>query len=121
MSALDSGMDGVSVPPAASPEGSEEQSCGRNALASETISDSEYLRSVSSESSSFIMAQPRIPVHAPSKLWISAVFAVMVVLQVASTTGLFFYLNMSMAQVNHTLLNKTTDLGALRHDNKTHS
>ncbi|KAB5548841.1 hypothetical protein PHYPO_G00060280 [Pangasianodon hypophthalmus] len=91
-------MDGVSVPPAGSSEGSEEQSSERNALASEANSDSDYVRSVCSESSSFIMARPKIPMEAPSKLWITTVFVVMVVLQVASTTGLFVYLNMSVAQ-----------------------
>lgn len=94
-------MDGVSVPPAASSAGSEEQSSERNALASEANSDSEYLRSVFSESSSFIMAQPKIAMDAPSKIWITTVFIVMVVLQIASTTGLLVYLNMSMTQVNN--------------------
>ncbi|KAF5890192.1 tumor necrosis factor ligand superfamily member 10-like, partial [Clarias magur] len=90
-------MDGVSVPTTASCEGIKEQSSERNALASETNSDSSYLRSVCSESS-FIMAEPKISVEAPSKLWITTVFVVLVVLQVASTTGLFVYLNMSVAQ-----------------------
>ncbi|KAI5622371.1 tumor necrosis factor (ligand) superfamily, member 10 like 3 [Silurus asotus] len=88
-------MDGVSVPPADPSEASEDQSSERNALASN--SELDFLRSVCSESS-FIMAQPKISVDAPSKLWIPTVFVVMVVLQVASTTGLFVYLNMSMAQ-----------------------
>ncbi|KAG7321427.1 hypothetical protein KOW79_015842 [Hemibagrus wyckioides] len=92
-------MDVVSVTPAVSSEGTEqEQSSERNALASEASSDSDYLRSACSESSSFIMAQPKIAVDAPSKLWITTVFVVIVVLQVASTTGLFVYLNMSVAQ-----------------------
>ncbi|KAK3524396.1 hypothetical protein QTP70_027995, partial [Hemibagrus guttatus] len=76
-----------------SSEGTEEQSSERNALASEASSDSDYLRS-----SSFIMAQPKIPVEPPSRLWITTVFVIMAVLQVASTTGLFVYLNMSVAQ-----------------------
>lgn len=97
-------MDGASVSPAASSESREEQSCKRNALASESNSDSEYLRSVCSESSSFIMAQPKISIERPSKLWITTVIGVMVVLQVASTTGLLFYLNMSVAQVHYTSL-----------------
>lgn len=101
-------MDGLPVSPAASSEGGE-----RKALASE----SDYLRSVCSESSSFIMAQPKISVDAPSKLWITTVFVVMVVLQVASTTGLFVYLNMSMAQVNLIPLILTVALRTLLHDN----
>lgn len=102
-SPLTSGMDGVSVSPGASSDSSEEQqSYHRNA--SEANSDSEYVRSVRSESSSLIMAQPKIVPAAPSRIWVSAVFVVMVALQVASTTGLFFYLNMSMAQVNNFLL-----------------
>lgn len=107
--------------PAASSEGSEEQSSERNALASEANSDSDYLRSVCSESSSFIMAQPKIAVEAPSKLWITTVFVVMVVLQVASTTGLFVYLNMSVAQVKCLHLLLTEALRTSRHDNKTNS
>lgn len=85
-------MDGVSVSPAASCEGSEGQS-------PEASSDSEFVRCVCSESSSFIMAQPTLRGEAPSRLWITTVFIIMAVLQVASTTGLFLYLNMSMAQV----------------------
>ncbi|XP_060747297.1 tumor necrosis factor (ligand) superfamily, member 10 like 3 [Tachysurus vachellii] len=94
-------MDGVSVSPAASCECSEEQSSERNALASEDNSESDYPRSARSESSAIIMAQPKIPMEAPSKLWISTVFIVMVAIQVASTTGLFVYLNMSVAQARN--------------------
>ncbi len=36
----------------------------------------------------------------PSKLWIAMVVIVVVVLQIASTTGLFVYLNMSLSQVS---------------------
>lgn len=104
-------MDVVSVSPAVSSESTQqEQSSERNALASEASSDSDYLRCACSESSSFIMAQPKIAVDAPSKLWITTVFVVIVVLQVASTTGLFVYLNMSVAQVNDLIL-------FLMHDN----
>ncbi|XP_072517388.1 tumor necrosis factor (ligand) superfamily, member 10 like 3 isoform X2 [Salminus brasiliensis] len=85
----------VAIPPPPSTE-REEQSFERNALASEE--SSHYLRSVSSESSSFIMVQPKNRLEAPSKLWITIVITVMIVLQVASTTGLLIYLNMSMAQ-----------------------
>lgn len=73
------------------------ESLDRNAAASE--GNSEYLQSVSSESSSFIMVQPKNRLEVPSKLWVTAVVVIVIVLQVASTTGLFIYLNMSMAQV----------------------
>ncbi|KAL7853805.1 hypothetical protein AOLI_G00206490 [Acnodon oligacanthus] len=85
----------VAAPPPPSAE-REEQSFERNALASEE--NSHYLRSVSSESSSFIMVQPKSRLEAPSKLWMTMIITVMIILQVASTTGLFIYLNMSMAQ-----------------------
>ncbi|KAL6470092.1 hypothetical protein MHYP_G00212110 [Metynnis hypsauchen] len=85
----------VAAPPPPSAE-REEQSFERNALASEE--NSNYLRSVSSESSSFIMVQPKSRLEAPSKLWMTMIITVMIILQVASTTGLFIYLNMSMAQ-----------------------
>lgn len=73
------------------------ESFDRNAAASE--GNSEYLQSVSSESSSFIMVQPKNRLEVPSRLWVTAVVVIVVVLQVASTTGLFIYLNMSVAQV----------------------
>ncbi|TSL04363.1 Tumor necrosis factor ligand superfamily member 10 [Bagarius yarrelli] len=84
--------------PGVSAKRTEEQSSEKNALASDTNSASYYLRSERSASASFIMSQPQIPVQTSSKLWITTVFAVMVVLQVVSTTGLFVYLNMSVAQ-----------------------
>uniref|UniRef100_A0A3B3XY21 Tumor necrosis factor ligand superfamily member 10 n=1 Tax=Poecilia mexicana TaxID=48701 RepID=A0A3B3XY21_9TELE len=37
--------------------------------------------------------------EAPSKMWLAMVVIVVVVLQIASTTGLFVYLNMSISQV----------------------
>jgi len=73
------------------------ESFDRNAAASE--GNSEYLQSVSSESSSFIMVQPKNRLEVPSRLWVTTVVVIVIVLQVASTTGLFIYLNMSMAQV----------------------
>ncbi len=73
------------------------ESFDRNAASSEANCD--YLQSVSSESSSFIMVQPKNRLEVPSRLWVSAVVVIVIVLQVASTTGLFIYLNMSMAQV----------------------
>lgn len=73
------------------------ESFDRNAAASE--GNSEYLQSVSSESSSFIMVQPKNRLEVPSRLWVTTVVVIVIVLQVASTTGLFIFLNMSMAQV----------------------
>ncbi|XP_061664205.1 TNF superfamily member 10, like [Syngnathoides biaculeatus] len=61
----------------------------------------DYFRSVSNESATYMM----VPAAAggrretPSKMWVALVVAVVVVLQVASTTGLFVYLNMSISQV----------------------
>uniref|UniRef100_A0A8C2H624 Tumor necrosis factor ligand superfamily member 10 n=1 Tax=Cyprinus carpio TaxID=7962 RepID=A0A8C2H624_CYPCA len=72
------------------------ESFDRNAAASE--GNSEYLQSVSSESSSFIMVQPKNRLEVPSRLWVTTVVVIVIVLQVASTTGLFIYLNVSVAQ-----------------------
>ncbi|XP_051956417.1 tumor necrosis factor ligand superfamily member 10-like [Xyrauchen texanus] len=72
------------------------QSLDRNAVASEGNSD--YLQSVSSESSSFIMVEHKNRLEVPSRLWVTTVVVIVIVLQVASTTGLFIYLNLSMAQ-----------------------
>ncbi|XP_059382554.1 tumor necrosis factor ligand superfamily member 10-like [Carassius carassius] len=72
------------------------ESLDRSAAASE--GNCEYLQSVSSESSSFIMVQAKSRLEVPSRLWVTAVVVIVIVLQVASTTGLFIYLNMSMAQ-----------------------
>uniref|UniRef100_A0A9J8CW76 Tumor necrosis factor ligand superfamily member 10 n=1 Tax=Cyprinus carpio carpio TaxID=630221 RepID=A0A9J8CW76_CYPCA len=44
------------------------------------------------------MVQPKNRLEVPSRLWVTAVVVIVVVLQVASTTGLFIYLNMSVAQ-----------------------
>uniref|UniRef100_A0AAY4CJ40 Tumor necrosis factor ligand superfamily member 10 n=1 Tax=Denticeps clupeoides TaxID=299321 RepID=A0AAY4CJ40_9TELE len=66
-----------------------------------TQNNQEYYRSVSSESTTYMM----VPANgtrrrdAPSKLWVAMVVIVVVVLQIASTTGLFVYLNMSLSQV----------------------
>ncbi|XP_026861389.2 tumor necrosis factor (ligand) superfamily, member 10 like 3 [Electrophorus electricus] len=85
----------MEVPTAAFSFEHEEQPFGRNALASEA--NLNYLRSVNSESSSFIMVQPKSRMEAPSKLWMTMIVIVMIILQVASTAGLLVYLNMSMA------------------------
>lgn len=78
----------------AAPPQSVLESFDRNAEA-----NCDYLQSVSSESSSFIMVQPKNRLEVASRLWVTAVVVIVIVLQVASTTGLFIYLNMSMAQV----------------------
>uniref|UniRef100_A0A671MQS3 Tumor necrosis factor ligand superfamily member 10 n=1 Tax=Sinocyclocheilus anshuiensis TaxID=1608454 RepID=A0A671MQS3_9TELE len=44
------------------------------------------------------MVQPKNRLEVPSRLWVTAVVVIVIVLQVASTTGLFIYLNMSVAQ-----------------------
>lgn len=63
----------------------------------------DYFRSVSSESTTYMMVPAPAPVHArrdaPSRTWVAMVVIVVVVLQIASTTGLFLYLNMSISQV----------------------
>uniref|UniRef100_M4AKS1 Tumor necrosis factor ligand superfamily member 10 n=1 Tax=Xiphophorus maculatus TaxID=8083 RepID=M4AKS1_XIPMA len=64
----------------------------------------DYFRSVSSESTTYMMVPTGSPGgtarrEAPSKLWLAMVVIVVVVLQIASTTGLFVYLNMSISQV----------------------
>lgn len=66
-----------------------------------TQNNQDYFRSVSSESTTYMM----VPANSrgrdsPSKLWIAMVVIVVVVLQIASTTGLFVYLNMSLSQVS---------------------
>ncbi|XP_057711623.1 tumor necrosis factor ligand superfamily member 10-like isoform X3 [Corythoichthys intestinalis] len=71
---------------------------------SEQQQQQDYFRSVSSESTTYMMvpASGRSPAgrpEAPSKMWVALVVVVVVVLQVASTTGLFVYLNMSISQV----------------------
>lgn len=43
---------------------------------------------------------PAVHKEAPSKMWLAMVVIVVVVLQIASTTGLFVYLNMSISQVS---------------------
>lgn len=69
----------------------------RNAMATQNNQD--YYRSVSSESTTYMMVPANSRRDAPSKLWIAMVVIVVVVLQIASTTGLFVYLNMSLSQV----------------------
>ncbi|XP_061769482.1 TNF superfamily member 10, like isoform X1 [Nerophis ophidion] len=63
----------------------------------------DYFRSVSSESTAYMMVPAGGPGggrrESPSKMWVALVVVVVVVLQVASTTGLFVYLNMSISQV----------------------
>lgn len=66
----------------------------------------DYFRSVSSESTTYMMVPAGGPSgtrrrEAPSKMWVAMVVIVVVVLQIASTTGLFLYLNMSISQVRH--------------------
>ncbi|KAI1902610.1 hypothetical protein AGOR_G00017700 [Albula goreensis] len=65
----------------------------------ETQASQDYFRSVSSESSSYMMVSANNRRDAPSKLCVAMVVIVVVVLQIASTTGLFVYLNMSISQV----------------------
>uniref|UniRef100_A0A8C1FEL9 Tumor necrosis factor ligand superfamily member 10 n=1 Tax=Cyprinus carpio carpio TaxID=630221 RepID=A0A8C1FEL9_CYPCA len=67
-----------------------------------TQNNQDYFRSASSESTTYMM----VPANSrgrdsPSKLWIAMVVIVVVVLQIASTTGLFVYLNMSLSQVKN--------------------
>ncbi|XP_035287845.1 tumor necrosis factor ligand superfamily member 10-like [Anguilla rostrata] len=65
----------------------------------ETQTSQEYFRSVSSESSSYMMVSTNNRRDAPSKLCVAMVVIAVVVLQIASTTGLFVYLNISISQV----------------------
>lgn len=69
----------------------------------------DYFRSVSSESTTYMMVPAGSPGptgrrDTPSKMWVAMVVIVVVVLQIASTTGLFVYLNMSISQVGHFML-----------------
>ncbi|XP_029522274.1 tumor necrosis factor ligand superfamily member 10-like [Oncorhynchus nerka] len=62
----------------------------------------DYFRSVSNESTTYMMVPATANMRrdaAPSKMWIAMVVIVVIVLQIASTTGLFVYLNMSVSQV----------------------
>lgn len=72
-------------------------SLDRNAMASQT--DQDYFRSVNSESKAYMMVSANGRRDATSKLWVPMVVTVIVVLQIASTTGLFVYLNMSISEV----------------------
>ncbi len=68
-----------------------------------TQNNQDYFRSVSNESTTYMMVPANGPGRgrdSPSKLWIAMVVIVVVVLQIASTTGLFVYLNMSLSQVS---------------------
>ncbi|KAJ8394441.1 hypothetical protein AAFF_G00046520 [Aldrovandia affinis] len=64
-----------------------------------TQTNQDYFRSVSNESSTYMMVPTNEQKDAPSKLWLAMVVIVVVVLQIASTTALFVYLNMSISQV----------------------
>ncbi|KAL7880465.1 hypothetical protein SRHO_G00027190 [Serrasalmus rhombeus] len=64
-----------------------------------TQNNQDYFRSVSSESTTYMMVPANTRRESPSKLWIAMVVIVVVVLQIASTTGLFVYLNMSLSHV----------------------
>ncbi|XP_061619299.1 TNF superfamily member 10, like isoform X2 [Phyllopteryx taeniolatus] len=79
----------------------------------------DYFRSVSNESTTYMMVPAGAGAgaggpggagrrEAPSKMWVALVVAVVVVLQVASTTGLFVYLNMSISQVTENIISKQT-------------
>ncbi|XP_008293209.1 uncharacterized protein LOC103367072, partial [Stegastes partitus] len=81
-------------------------SCVGNAMATPSAQQQhqDYFRSVSSESTTYMMVPAGGPSgtgrkEAPSKMWVAMVVIVVVVLQIASTTGLFVYLNMSISQV----------------------
>lgn len=81
-------------------------SCVGNAMATPSAQQQhqDYFRSVSSESTTYMMVPAGGPSatrrrEAPSKMWVAMVVIVVVVLQIASTTGLFLYLNMSISQV----------------------
>lgn len=65
-----------------------------------TQNNQDYFRSVSSESTTYMMVPANSRKDSPSKLWIAMVVIVVVVLQIASTTGLFVYLNMSLSKVS---------------------
>lgn len=65
-----------------------------------TQPNQDYFRSVSSESTTYMMVPASGRRESPSKLWLAMVVIVVVVLQIASTTGLFLYLNMSLSQVS---------------------
>ncbi|XP_035264623.1 tumor necrosis factor ligand superfamily member 10-like [Anguilla anguilla] len=64
-------------------------------------SNQEYFRSASTESSAYMMVPTKKRPDTPSKLWLAMVVIVVVVLQIASTTALFVYLNMSISQVKN--------------------
>ncbi|XP_053199142.1 TNF superfamily member 10, like [Scomber japonicus] len=77
----------------------------------------DYFRSVSSESTTYMMVPAGGPSgtgrrEAPSKMWVAMVVIVVVVLQIASTTGLFVYLNMSISQVTENIISKQTFMEA---------
>ncbi|XP_072232187.1 TNF superfamily member 10, like [Leuresthes tenuis] len=84
-------------------------SCVGNAMATPSAQQQQqqhqdYFRSVSSESTTYMMVPTGGPSGTgrkdkPSKMWLAMVVIVVVVLQIASTTGLFVYLNMSISQV----------------------
>ncbi|MBN3322365.1 TNF10 factor, partial [Atractosteus spatula] len=61
----------------------------------------DYFRSASNDSTTYMMMPAKKQGDAPSKLWLAMVVIVVVVLQIASTTGLFVYFNMSIAQTKN--------------------
>ncbi|KAM6949432.1 TNF superfamily member 10, like [Aplochiton taeniatus] len=71
-----------------------------------TQQQQDYFRSVSNESTTYMMVPAptggtngRDRRDSPSKMWVAMVVILVVVLQIASTAGLFVYLNMSISQV----------------------
>ena len=77
----------------------------------------DYFRSVSNESTTYMMVPATANTRrdaAPSKMWIAMVVIVVIVLQIASTTGLFVYLNMSVSQVRNWFLFSGLDKGERR-------
>ncbi|XP_061091554.1 tumor necrosis factor ligand superfamily member 10-like [Conger conger] len=64
-------------------------------------SNQDYFRSASTESSAYMMVPTKKQRDTPSKLWLAMVVLIVVVLQIASTTALFVYLNMSISQVKN--------------------
>lgn len=88
----------------------------RNAMATQNNQD--YFRSVSSESTTYMMVPANSRKDSPSKLWIAMVVIVVVVLQIASTTGLFVYLNMSLSKVSSVFFSLKWLYSSLLHKNK---
>lgn len=83
-----------------------------------TQNNQDYFRSVSSESTTYMMVPANSRKDSPSKLWIAMVVIVVVVLQIASTTGLFVYLNMSLSRVSSVFSLLKCRYCSLLHKNK---